>query len=114
MQKQVYRIGLGVGFDRGGRRIGFAERDAALRSVYTRAATLFGGYFITSGDGGWIGPDGRLVQERGVQITVAVELDVSFEDVLAFARNAGRKLNQHSVYIEQPGGYAGVHPIDYD
>lgn len=92
-----YRIGIGIGEDRNGHPISDRERENAIEHISFAAASRFGGYNLQHGQGGWINPDGRLVTEPTITLTIIAPADgESFHQALTFAHYAAQHLRQHS------------------
>lgn len=112
-----YRIGLGIQEDRNGHIIPPIVYGRAIALIGERAAELFGGYTITDTTGGWVDGHGKLIEEPGITLSILVEghsrtadpvRQTRDEQVIAFARFAGRALRQHSVALILPDGRAGI------
>lgn len=75
-----------------------------LHWVERRAAELFGGFtWDASMRGGWVSPDGGLVTESMERFLLAIDSLGSLALLVAFARECGAKLGEHSVYISALG-----------
>lgn len=67
-----YKIefGFGVGEDKNGFSLNSSRVVAGLGNIRKEAARLFGGYTLRSVTGGWVNPEGRLVEEPGYTLQV--------------------------------------------
>jgi len=78
---------IGIGMDKHGSHIHRAEELLNLAS--RRVAETFGGYTLTRGSGGWIAPNGELVEESSVVFSVVTEehREVYASSVAVFLRD---------------------------
>lgn len=76
--------------------------DQEHRTFRRKLADSFGGYTATVGEGGWVDPDGQLVEERVVVYTVAVERGLP--DLFRTATEEARRMEQKALYWEFPDG----------
>lgn len=84
-----------------------------LSSVHSdlrrKLAATFGGYTATPSYGGWIAPDGELVEEPGIAYDVAVP-DNAANDLRNIARDIGHAAHQQSMYLRLPSGTVEILP----
>jgi len=94
---------VGVKFDRHNQTIDHEKlHDDILPSIRHLLATEFGGYTEVITTGGWINPDGHLVEEEGRQFTILVDVSMPQYrkqiNIFQFRCECiGRMLNQHSI-----------------
>lgn len=108
MKRAVVTIGIERGRD--GVPLPDRMRANALAEVRTLAAKTFGGYTLTNAAGGWFNPQGVLVEEGAIQLTLYTELGRA--SLIAFAREAARMFYQHSVVLEWERGVEFVESDD--
>lgn len=79
------------------------DATEATHAIKRRAAQLFGGYSLALVTGGWVNPDGELIEEMAIRLELVTE-----KPVREFAVWAGRLLEQSGVlFVEYgPGHYA--------
>jgi hypothetical protein len=86
-----------------------AEYDAHLLTFQHELATIFGGYTVTKGEGGWVSPRGDHVRDLVRVYTVAMADSEANADVLEeIALRYGRQLGQEAVYIRFPNGNVDI------
>ena len=91
-----FTITFGVGEDAMGNKISNDELTAALKRIRERAARMAGGYTEQSTVGGWIGGDGRLIEEDSRRLIVVSDDEIG-ETLALFIGNA---LKQAAVMLE--------------
>lgn len=82
-----------------------AKVNAACSLVSTELATLFGGYTITTGDGGYIADNGELVEERVyiVKANTSELQEWQVENVVNLAERLRKFMNQECISLEVNG-----------
>lgn len=106
-----YDITIGTQESKTGGFIDPAIRRDALHNVKAFAAREFGGYTIVESSGGWINPDGDLVTESSIVLTVCVPRETGDDAIAEFAKVCGRFLDQHSVVLTQ-GDFVAILECD--
>lgn len=96
-----YTFGVGIGFDRDGKAIHPEEVRQYIEAAIKRASELFGGCFITRGDGGWIDPAGKLIVEPGIVITVDVAPYKYPIDTRIDGQRDVKRVNLYAHYLRQ-------------
>lgn len=96
------KVLFGAGKDRYG--IPLTGVNLRLTQIARYASDKFGGYTLYWHDGGWIGPDGRPLEERG--FTVSVLGAVLPEAETAFARKVREAFSQGTVVLIRSTGEA--------
>lgn len=97
-----WTIGFGIGETRDGFAITDDQRRAILQAVKETAAGIFGGFTLFNVQGGWVNPEGRLVEEPGISLLICSPQP---EHVLReFADYVRRVACQHSVVLTGPDG----------
>lgn len=119
---------VGIGFDRLGDAIPANAAEQVLADVQRQAAAEHGGYSLVRLWGGWINPDGLLVQEPAIRLTVSVNIkeaglneppwvDPAVGNLRSFAwayaQRLGLAFAQYSVMIDWPDGSAELHDTSY-
>ncbi len=97
-------FGFGIEEDKDGNGISPQKlRNDLLPSIESFAAQTFGNYTLYQTDGGWINPQGRLVQERGMTLMVLVSPDrVNLDRVInSMATTVRDSLKQVCVAVTQ-------------
>lgn len=92
---------FGIEKDRDNQQIPPDVRANALTEIKRDAAQRFGGFTYFHGAGGWINPDGALVEEGSIRFDVYT--DKPFSSVYDFATFGGVRLNQASVLVDYNG-----------
>lgn len=92
--KQV-QIVFGQGFDKNGKPLVGAE--AKLQEMERIAANRFGGYSLNYGYGGWVDPQGNLVNEPNATLTIVTA--ASETAILSYAQEIKDTFNQQSVLV---------------
>lgn len=98
------KVLFGAGRDRYG--LPLTGVNLRLTQIARYASDKFGGYTLYRHNGGWIGPDGRLLEERG--FTVSILSDVLPEAETAFARKVREAFSQASVVLIRGTGEAEI------
>lgn len=107
---QLWQVIVGIEHDRNNCPLSAVGQRHGVDQTYRLAATAFGGYTAVCGHGGWINPEGTLVEERCVILSVATDDGPS---VLKFAQHVGRLFEQRSVMIVCGGSGVEFHDVDY-
>lgn len=95
-QKQKVAFIVGQGFDQHGNPL--VDKTNRLKAVLTHIAKTYGGYSLVKGEGGWINPAGKLVEEPNISITVYSDLNISAVHQ-ATAEQLAVTFNQESVLL---------------
>lgn len=97
------RATLLIGIERDGDGVQLPDqvRSNGLAEVRTLAAREFGGYTLSNAAGGWINPQGVLVEEGAIRLDIYT--DKPHADLFAFAREAGALFQQQSVVLDFEG-----------
>lgn len=66
-------IMVGTGTDKYGLPIKLSDAARALARIRIKLAQAFGGYTETAHNGGWVNPEGDLVQETSVSFTTIID-----------------------------------------
>jgi len=111
----VFQIGVGVQFDRFNQPIDAEDlHDNLLPSIRRMLASEFGGYTEKQTSGGWINPDGHLVEEEGRTFSVLYDPTKVSRNLLAFRADCvGQILNQHSVVRIWADNDASIKKVAY-
>lgn len=106
MKTEIY---LGVEKTRDGNDIDAVDANARLRTIKQAAAKRFGGYSLFMGSGGWVTPEGELVEEMCAKLEI-----VSDAPVREFAVWAARVLDQSCAMVVESGAryWQGVLNVD--
>lgn len=74
----------------------------------------FGGFTATGGQGGWRAPDGSIVQDNVTVYDVAMDghRDGPYDALARIAIEAGKALNQQSVYVRYCNGNVDIIDIE--
>lgn len=91
-----YTITFGVERDRSANVIPRNQVNSAISDILKEAVTTFGGYTSTLASGGWIDPNGQLVEETSLVLTICADNEAG---IRSFAQTIGEKLNQHTVIV---------------
>lgn len=109
---QAYRVIVGIGQDRHGAKFSPERVSDSLEQAGNDAIETFGGYFVTSGGGGYKHHDGRIVEEPSRAYTILAN---SVTDVQNWAHNLAQNLGQESVIVIHPDGSAEfIEPVWFD
>lgn len=97
----ICSIVVGVEIDRQDNRIDRESlHDSILPDIRYMLAKAFGGYTENVLSGGWITPDGQLMEEEVRQFTVFIDVGDGrdWKSIFCFcADRVGEKLNHHSI-----------------
>jgi hypothetical protein len=94
-----YTFGVGIEFDRSGAPVQAAESVHYIQAATRRASEVFGGCFVTRGDGGWIDPSGKLVVEPAIRITVDVAPYKYPVDTRVDGQRDVKRVNEYAHYL---------------
>jgi hypothetical protein len=92
---------VGIEKDGAGKQIDPEVRANALQAVRQSAAQEFGGYTISNAAGGWLNPEGKLIEEGSIRLdlyTTKGEVQVS-----RWAAQVGAMFGQQSVLLDDAG-----------
>lgn len=89
---------VGIERDGAGKQLDARVRAEGMGALRRLAAERFGGYTMGTMAGGWINDAGALVEEGAVRFEIYTDKDRAY--CAAFARDAGRLLNQAQVVFE--------------
>ena len=91
---KAYTITAGTDQDKDGKLIRGVVANTALHFIRNEAAKQFGGYTETKANGGWINPEGLLVEECSTVFTICADDGQAVREFASYVRET---LNQHSV-----------------
>ena len=92
----IAKFRIGIGEDSTGKELSTEFLRAAIREAKKIVATNFGGYTITPATGGWVNPEGRLVE--GSALVIETFTDHGRELVVTtIAEELARLFKQQSV-----------------
>ena len=91
-----------------------ALSDATHNTLRRQLAASFGGFTCFRGEGGWVDPDGNLIHDDVTIYDIAIDADrdAPFELLHRFAVEAGRALEQDSVYIRYPNNIVEIAKVE--
>lgn len=92
---------VGIERDGDGKQIDPAVRSNALKELRESAAREFGGYTLSNAAGGWMNPEGKLIEEGTIRLDLYTTRHN--EDVQDWARRVGAAFGQHSVLLDDAG-----------
>lgn len=108
---KVAKITFGTEYDRFNGRV--ANIDEKLRQASREVAQVFGGYTLSPVQyGGWVTPDGRLIEESARTFTIAFE-PAQVARLRRLANGIGIRFNQDTVMVEIDGT-VDFHKVSYD
>jgi len=105
----MFTLFIGTESDRNGDKIDARVARTAIRAIKLAALKLFGGYSISSVDGGWIDPKtGLPVEEIALRLELIIDGDPAkrltpVASAFAFAQWCAGQLNQSAVLLVGPG-----------
>jgi hypothetical protein len=104
---------IGIEKDREGRQIDAQTRANALAAIRVKAAQTFGGYSLFNGAGGWINPEGHLVEEANIRLDIYST--ASYAAIWGFAQESGRLLHQASILADLNGNatFIDIEPVEH-
>lgn len=99
----AYRIYFGVGEDRDRQPI--PDLDRSIKRIKQAACSCFGGFTLVESAGGWLNPEGIVVEEKGYVLTILTSNNVDHVTRFAHAFIL-MELNQAEIMLELPAGRA--------
>jgi hypothetical protein len=86
----------------------------AHNTLRRQLAKAFGGFTCFRGEGGWVDGNGNLIRDNVMIYDIAMDnhRDAPFELLHRIAIDAGRALDQDSVYIRYPNGEVHIEKIE--
>lgn len=90
---------IGIGKDKDGREISPAERVLFTKRACAMVAREFGGYTATTAVGGWVAPNGELIEEESLVISAVTETPGNYEAAKELAKVFKGLFNQACVMV---------------